>query len=474
MDKIKLGMLGSCVTRDAMQTVIDRYDIQNYVTFVSPYTMQNGTAVDMPESVFADRGISNFAIKCLRLDANNKAVDYLSEFKSDWFLLDLIPLQGKIYEWPQYGLLLTQPHQYSKCIPALKEYLKGEPIVKECWEVPKEVLYERVRQLCKRLLTFLNPSRIILNETYGAYDFIGKLKTLTNFNAQITEQFKKINAIYKECNKICKECLPGCHVICPISNVVAFENHRWGLHPLHYCDEYYDYVAKSVSAIINRGNPESEKLELQYLNDIYNQKFITIREQAKCEAVKLDRDKWRAYSYTFKQLCFYLSEAPIDYEFIKNGYKHIAIYGDTEICKALVAALADSDVKIDYIVENANRPVGDIPTLTRGGVQYPDTDIMLIADIYNYNSISVKLERLHLPFPICNAADFLIELLENTSEAHNRKIVKMKYLSELKQNTEKLTKENFEYRELLNTVSYKLGRAMTFIPRKMQELFKNK
>lgn len=97
MDKIKLGMLGSCVTRDAMQTVIDRYDIQNYVTFVSPYTMQNGTAVDMPESVFADRGISNFAIKCLRLDANNKAVDYLSEFKSDWFLLDLIPLQGKIY-----------------------------------------------------------------------------------------------------------------------------------------------------------------------------------------------------------------------------------------------------------------------------------------------------------------------------------------------------------------------------------------
>ena len=538
MNKIKLGMLGSCVTRDAMQTVIDGYDIQNYVTFISPYTMQNGATIDIPERIFIDRGINNFTIRCLRLDASNKAIDYLSEFKSDWFLMDLIPLQGKIYEWPQYGLLLSQPHQFSKCIPVLKEYLNGEPIIKECWEVPEEVLYERVRQLCKSLLAFLNPSRIILNETYGAFDFIGKLKTLINFNAQIIEQFKKINTIYKKCNEICKECLPGCHIISPISNVVAFENHRWGLHPLHYCDEYYVYVAKAVAVITNSGNPESEKLELQYLNTIYTQEFITIREQAKCEAIKLERNKWQTYS-TFFKLLILNNQLNIDgnlifqiqNELVKKGYRHISIYGDTEITKVLCSVLKDTAISIDYIVENASNPVLGFKTLNRNPADYPDCDVMLIADIYNFKDIKAKLEKLKVPFPFYNAAEFIQslpvaegdgisrikeqirqlndriaaeqtekeklneqlsascqkeamltqqvdDLIERDSENKKKIQCLNKGISELALSNKNIAEERDSYiselESVRNSLSFRLGRAATFIPRKLRDVFKKK
>lgn len=52
MDKIRLGMLGSCVTRDSIETQIQKYDVQNYVTFISPYTIMAGDSVKLLEDIF--------------------------------------------------------------------------------------------------------------------------------------------------------------------------------------------------------------------------------------------------------------------------------------------------------------------------------------------------------------------------------------------------------------------------------------
>ena len=136
MDKIRLGMLASCVTRDSIETQIQKYDVQNYVTFISPYTIMAGDSVKLLEDIFLNQGISNFTIKCLNFD---------------WFIFDIIPLQGKIYEYPDKKLVITQPHQAGKCIPILNKYFNAEPLITECWDLPQELIIDRVKALCEEL-----------------------------------------------------------------------------------------------------------------------------------------------------------------------------------------------------------------------------------------------------------------------------------------------------------------------------------
>lgn len=412
MDKIRLGMLGSCVTRDSIETQIQKYDVQNYVTFISPYTIMAGDSVKLPEDIFLNQGISNFTIKCLSLDAEKNAIDYLKAANFDWFIFDIIPLQGKIYEYPDKKLVITQPHQAGKCIPILNKYFNAEPLITECWDLPQELIIDRVKALCEELKKFIEPSNIILNETYGAMDFIGKNNLFLKFSSTIQEQFCKINELYKVCYSVCENILSGCHIIKPLGYIIANENHKWGLHPLHYCDAYYQYVEETVSIIINQSNKINRAWEndkLKDLNLLYTEKFYTIRERAQAENIKLESNKWRSYSYTFKQICLYVHDDILSKVFTSKGIHRVAIYGDTEISKVLVKMLSHTETHIVYIVENANKPLQGILTLNRGETAYPDADIMLIADIYNFQSIYNKLSKLDFSFPLVNAGDWLIK-----------------------------------------------------------------
>ncbi len=174
-------------------------------------------------------------------------------------------------------------------------------------------------------------------------------------------------------------------------------------------------------------------------------------------------------------------------------------------------------VSIDYIVENADKPVPGFKTINRNPAEYPNCDIMIVADIYSYNDIKVKLERLKVPFPFVNAAEFIKSLpaasgdgIENVkakiqsleeqllaSKAEEEKL--SSHLDELikenesvNKNATKLTAErdklaaeksivvaerdsaNAEIDSLKNSISFKLGRFFTFIPRKILGVFKER
>ena len=244
---------------------------------------------------------------------------------------------------------------------------------------------------------------------------------------------------------------------------------------------------------------------------------------------------------------------------LSKGYKHISIYGDTEITKVLCSVLDRTDISIDYIVEDAKKPISGIKTIDRNPANYPICDVMLIADIWGYNSIKEKLKKLKLSFPFFNAAEFIqslpsgdgdgiekiknkiaslneqlsnslsfqekiqaqvteaeqenivlhnqliqikddnailqktiakiqdknLLLKENVSEIKNDNDWLKKHISEMDENIRqldsirvKLTEDcnlvNGDIELLKNSVSYKIGRFITFIPRKIRDLFKHR
>lgn len=524
MDKIKLAILGSCITRDAIETNIARYDVERYVTFISPYTIQDGKTFDIPQENFSKSGISNFVYRCLSLDAEKKALSYIKAAECEWLILDMTTLQSPIFEWDD-GQIISQPHQSNKCIPSIMSFFNKPPKVYECWELPQDLLHDRVYRMCRELLKIFKPDKIIFNESYGAYEYISKGGMLIPFNSSIREKFGKINDIYSVCYQIAKECLNGCHIILPINNIVGSETHKWGLHPLHYCDKYYEYAEKAISIITQKYAREMEDEKLEFLQQLYCEKFATLREKAMSNNIRADRDKWQAYSTSFKSLILN-NQLTIDgnlilqfqNELLKKDYRHISIYGDTEITKVLCKVLGGGNtVSIDYIVENADKPVPGFKTINRNPAEYPNCDIMLVADIYSYNDIKVKLERLKVPFPFVNAAEFIKSLPAESGDGIEKVKEKIQSLEEqmlaskaeeeklssrvdelikenesVNKNATKLTAErdklaaeksivvaernsaNAEIDSLKNSISFKLGRFFTFIPRKIRGVFKER
>ena len=182
---------------------------------------------------------------------------------------------------------------------------------------------------------------------------------------------------------------------------------------------------------------------------------------------------------------------------------NIFIYGDTEITKVLLHILKNTDIVVDYIVENASKPVPGVKTINRNPADYPDCDIMLIADIASYGDIKTKLEKLKVPFPFVNAAEFIkslpaaagdgIDKIKAEEEKLSSRVDELiKENESVNKNATKLTAErdklaaeksivvaernsaNAEIDSLKNSISFKLGRFFTFIPRKIRGVFKER
>ncbi len=81
--------------------------------------------------------------------------------------------------------------------------------------------------------------------------------------------------------------------------------------------------------------------------------------------------------------------------FKEREITHIAVYGENAVYQAVSQWLSEAGVRVDYIVEDANRSKqNEIRVVPRKSPSYPETRMFLIADLYNAASIKNKLRNL--------------------------------------------------------------------------------
>ena len=540
-DKIKINVLGCCVSRDVIDYKKEKYEVPRYAAFVSPWSMFSGRKVVVSDDELAKCNISNFRIRCLQHDANLSTIDYLKEKNSDWLLLDLGDTRLSVVDWARHNVLMSYTTGLKNTLQIFEEKLGKEHRIISCTDFPWCEFESRVRYLLDKILSFYQPEQIIFNELYCAYAFISRKNGYREWDYEykwMDEQRKQFNPLFKKVYELCLKKLNGCHIIRWPENVIADELHRWGIYPLHYHNLYYEYAEKALDIITQKKERKTEELLLEHLQELYSEKFATLREKALCNNVRSDRDKWKDYSYTFKALAVKKMLLP-NYEvsltlasaILERGYKHIAIYGDTEITKVLCSVLVGTNVMIDYVVENAAKPISGIKTINRNPADYPDCDIMLVADIATWFDIKEKLEKIKAPFPFVNAAEFIQSLptgesnsLDNIKKRINslseqlsasvkneaklteqlndltkqdiasRKTIdklnndiklmsdnknkilaeKQKAASERDVALSELDAANSEIQAIRNSISFKVGRGLTLIPRKIRDFIKAK
>ncbi|MCD8307459.1 MAG: hypothetical protein LUD51_04435, partial [Clostridia bacterium] len=370
------------------------------------------------------------------------------------------------------------------------------------------------------------PEQIIFHMIYHSNAFIDKTGHLRAWLPKykiFDERVKNVNPFLEKVYDYCLSQLEGCHIIRWPDNVLADENHHLGIESLHYNGLYYDYAEQAISIITEKLDRYTEVNELKHLRELYSQKFATLRAESNYNTLREEKNKWLTYSNAFKKLAGNLVDVTDNERitlnlasFIKEqGAQHIAIYGYTDITKVLITLLRQTDIIIDYIVEdNLKLSENNIQLISRKASTYPKCDIMLVADVVSYNTVKEKLAHMNIAFPVYNAAEFIQSIPEHSlqiadfnkkisnmqadidyanNQLHNLKIELQEANAKINSLNDEVTCYNVKLQDantkigILNddviclnkklqdirqSYSYRIGRCITFFPRKIKGLKK--
>ncbi|MDO4156817.1 MAG: SDR family NAD(P)-dependent oxidoreductase [Oscillospiraceae bacterium] len=288
--KPTVSILGDCVSRDlfAMQRP-DDYIIEQYVSFASPMSLvseppQNGFVLDLDKLSLKKE--SAFSRRCLKLDCDKAAFSYLAQKKSEWLVMDLADARFSIAKFYKSGATFSISNDFNLHKMELEEMLQEKSIKKLCTEFSEEEWEQAIQRFLGEVLKLYQPEQIIFHEHYNVLDYISKDGKITPFLPKNISMRKVQNALLKKLNTIAKERLKGCHLLQMPDYVMANAKHKWGLHPLHYVNLYYEYAARAVDVITAKKPLAQERAELSLLKELYTQKFTTLRQSYQLKAEK--------------------------------------------------------------------------------------------------------------------------------------------------------------------------------------------
>ena len=109
---------------------------------------------------------------------------------------------------------------------------------------------KKIRSLCKKIRGVVSRKRIIINECYLATKYKDLDGKIGEFDEKTLVNVERINDKLAKLYGVLINSLPDCKVIKMPEWVTADKNHKQGLNPMQYADEYYAYIAKEVSKIV--------------------------------------------------------------------------------------------------------------------------------------------------------------------------------------------------------------------------------
>ena len=284
-----INILGCCVSRDLFGLFKNNggFDIKQCITNISPLSVCSPKLSENVKCTESDLPNSNhYAQRCNCLDLNKTVFEYLSLFNADYTLIDL----GILFFI--YTLKVKMPDDtvtyitYKDGLKQNPEFLENAPFeIIEKFRFPdkKELFFDYLQQYAELIKEHIPEEKMIILELPLTQRFIDKNAKIDYFSTECTtEEIPKNSArcfdtsltcrYLKRAYKLFEKYFPNAHVIkCPDTEVLCNQNHKWGLHPLHYTIEFYQYALDAVRAIAFIGDTQNEKIMLKSLQNAYTE-----------------------------------------------------------------------------------------------------------------------------------------------------------------------------------------------------------
>ncbi len=417
---IHISIDGGCVLRDTFRIHYSdpdgkNYIVDRYIRCINPISGLEQTPVldpaeniDEPE-IFGS--ISNFFKRTFTLELKRNIYDFLFETNSDYLLLDTVQYKYDLINIIKDGksCKITEGMEwYCDVIDKLKakSYIDiDEYSVIRSDEELISMLDEAIPKYVEKVLQHYPKDKVILFEILPSdYYYSAKEEKIKSFTQDSTDQcVKRIGHCF---NKL-RNLFNGCHVIEFPDNVIADEEHEWGLSRFHFTVELYDYLYKAVNLIICEDNTKAEEerklkdLKAEY-SDIYYKKYN------KYFVNSLNDIDSNQSMLTYTQLyCKYLKDIIINPDYLsnisnyfkENNYSSCALYGFNPITEVYVEILKRLGIKTDYIIFDSNQSDWfGIPIIKPKEEVYPNTDLIVVCHASNPEAHYRNLSHRNIPF----------------------------------------------------------------------------
>ena len=283
---VTLNLIGSCITRDIFRIgdTAQRFKILKFCQFSSPASFCEPEKIKITQdelSTFCN--CSNFTKRCLCHDINKSVLSAISGNPSDYLMIDLCELRFSYYRinLKNGDSFIVTATKYMKELlenDSFRKFLQIENIETDI-ELSDDFIRNKLTEFARFIQENYTPKQVILVRNLPVWRHI-------NDNKKCFEDFwiPNINKTRAKLNKFYdyfQTLLPEIHVVTMPSICLGNSLHLWKRDPLHFVDEYYEYLYKAVEIIVE--NHHNEVYALTQLKDTYSTLFYYYAEAKKYE-----------------------------------------------------------------------------------------------------------------------------------------------------------------------------------------------
>lgn len=283
----EITVIGSCVCRDLFEKDNGKnYSFQTDIRFSSPISMLSKSIefVRAEEKHFENKVDvvgTNWYKKNLINDINKTAFEALKKRHGEYLVLDLAESRLSLanLKWNNHtqSLLVTNSVSFRG---HYKNNLSKNIFKNTSFDVISPLSFsddywrDTIKAFVERLEEIFEEDKIILIKTKPARHYIDlngilhPYSTPNHFNEILLCDFllEKLNSFFLE---FC----PRCHVVDFPSDAVGSQKHKWGNHPFHYTEIYYEYLLKCMNSIVlENSDSEPECIYTKYLKIFHNER----------------------------------------------------------------------------------------------------------------------------------------------------------------------------------------------------------
>ena len=210
------------------------------------------SAVSSPVDVDKEINLASaFQRRMVHCDLKKTGFDLLAEDKSDYLILDLIDERFDLVKIGNTFATLSNEASTSGFFGDSPSVVKKKKIW-GAYCVDDTDLSEYIGRFVDRILQIYRPEQIIIHVAKMHDYYLDENGALKRFPANYIHANKRVNELLDFMYQKIREQIPDAAWIDAQDQFCADSRHKWGLSPMHYRMEYYEYVLREILAITSQ------------------------------------------------------------------------------------------------------------------------------------------------------------------------------------------------------------------------------
>lgn len=238
----EIDIWGSCVSRDVFGN--NKNIVKHYVARQSIISSLCPQITEFKDSIFNE---SNFKLSMVLSDLNKNTYQQLKINHSKYIILDFIDERFSLLKIN--SSYATMSNEFISSVPQTAKNYKivNREYINDILTVEGIPVENYIREFSTKIKEIYG-DRIILHKIFLSDVYI-KDNLFYLFDKQILEENTRINKILSEYYYLIEKYIPNIFIVSSFG-YPADANHKWGIGPMHFVDEYYFNISKQIQKIV--------------------------------------------------------------------------------------------------------------------------------------------------------------------------------------------------------------------------------